>query len=311
MIAELKAAKELIRTQDERITELEDELTKAKLAFADATIKQFSSQQSTLHATPPSRSGQTSYAKVTSGHAAPTLVAKLAKPLGENSKMSLEEMEQILNTNSGGPIPASVRQKDSTVYLRLSNPDDLDRATSTLQSRQGPSNSNLFLSVSQTTRLYPVVALFVDLALLPKLREEIMLRNVQFKDKIVTISQIFKKQGSNKGHIKIFFNCRSARDYALNCGSVDFFNTSARLVEPLVDREVRRCFICQSYGHAMSTCRMTTPSCGKCAGPHRTRECSATFKKCVHCAGAHETGDRFCPIQMKAVARYQERNDRM
>ena len=79
MIAELKAAKELIRTQDERITELEDELTKAKLAFADATIKQFSSQQSTLHATPPSRSGQTSYAKVTSGHAAPTLVAKLAE----------------------------------------------------------------------------------------------------------------------------------------------------------------------------------------------------------------------------------------
>lgn len=164
LIAELKAAKELITVQDVRITELEAELTAAKLAFAEATIKQFSSQQNVPHATSSPRPDQTSYARVASGQAVPTLIAKLAAPLRENSKMSLEEMEQILDTNTGGPIPASVRQKDNTVYLRLSTPADLARATSTLQSRQGPSNLNLFSSVSQTTRLYPVVALFVDLA---------------------------------------------------------------------------------------------------------------------------------------------------
>lgn len=70
-----------------------------------------------------------------------------------------------------------------------------------------------------------------------------MLKNGVFKGKTDSVTQIFKKTGTNKGHAKIFFNCLDTRDYALMRDEVDFFNTTACLVEVLLDREVRRCLI--------------------------------------------------------------------
>jgi hypothetical protein len=149
--------------------------------------------------------------------------------------------------------------------------------------------------------------LFVDLSFLPGLKKELMLRNESLKGKVDSVTQIFKKPGTNKGHVKIFFNCQDTRDYALMGGEVDFFNTTARLVEVLLDREVRRCFNCQGYGHSQASCRDPVPRCGKCAGANRTRDFSSNVKQCANCSDPHEAGDRFCNVQMKAVARYRIR----
>lgn len=60
-----------------------------------------------------------------------------------------------------------------------------------------------------------------------------------------SVTQLFAKPNSQKGHVKILSNCKEAKDLALAGGEVGFFNTTARLVEVLLDREVRRCFKCQ------------------------------------------------------------------
>ncbi|KZS12011.1 Uncharacterized protein APZ42_023102 [Daphnia magna] len=142
----------------------------------------------------------------------------------------------------------------------------------------------MFSSISRSSKLYPAVALFVDLDLLPGLKNELILRNAAFKRKIDSVTQIKKKTGSNKGHVKLIF-----------------------LTQPpvwwlLLDREVRQCFNCQGYGHSQASCRSTSPLYGKCAESHRTRDCMGAAKKCANCSGAHEDGDRFCNVQMKAVA---------
>jgi hypothetical protein len=309
----LGAALDFVKLQHDRIIKLESELINAKLAFANATINQFNSKQPSLVCQAPLTQGlplRPSYAQATRVEPAPVLVANLAKGSTPSDKISLEKMEQLLDSNTGGPVPSSVRQKDSTVFVRLNNPADFDRAKSILESRQNVDSINMFSSISRSSKLYPAVALFVDLSLLPGLKNELMLRNEAFKGKIDSVTQIYKKPGTNKGHVKIFFNCRDIRDYALMGGEVDFFNTTARLVEVLLDREVRRCFNCQGYGHSQASCRSTSPRCGKCAGSHRTRECTGTIKKCANCSGPHEAGDRFCTVQMKAVARYRIRLER-
>ena len=138
----------------------------------------------------------------------------------------------------------------------------------------------MFSSISRSSKLYPAVALFVDLSLLPGLKNELMLRNEAFKGKIDSVTQIYKKPGTNKGHVKIFFNCRDIRDYALMGGEVDFFNTTARLVEVLLDREVRRCFNCQGYGHSQASCRSTSRAVESVLG-HTVRESVLVQSKSV------------------------------
>lgn len=90
-------------------------------------------------------------------------------------------------------------------------------------------------------------------------------------------------------------------------GVVNFFNTTTRLVEVLLDREVRRCFNYQRHGHAQAACRTSSPRFGKCANEHRTRNClyPQGTKKCSKHSGAHHAGDRLCPVQMKGVVCYR------
>ncbi|KAJ7661699.1 hypothetical protein B0H14DRAFT_3077201, partial [Mycena olivaceomarginata] len=49
------------------------------------------------------------------------------------------------------------------------------------------------------------------------------------------------------------------------------------------------CFNCQGYGHTQHQCKQKTPTCARCAGPHRSSSCPATSstkcgpgKRCEH-----------------------------
>jgi hypothetical protein len=166
----LEAALELLKFQHQRISNLESELLNAKVAFANAAINQFNTIQPTLASQvlptsdPPTRP---SYAQATRVDPKPVLVASFTKGSAQTDKISLEKMEQLLDSNAGGPVPSSVRQKDGTVFVRLNNPADFDRAKNILESKQNVDSNNLFSSISQSSKLYPAVALFVDLSFLP------------------------------------------------------------------------------------------------------------------------------------------------
>lgn len=70
-----------------------------------------------------------------------------------------------------------------------------------------------------------------------------------------------------------------------------------------------RCYKCQRYDHASSTCRKEVYTCQRCGGPHQNKtyvqgkivgECRLP-QKCIHCAQEHDAGFFRCPIQLKYV----------
>jgi hypothetical protein len=92
-----------------------------------------------------------------------------------------------------------------------------------LESKAGPDSINVFNSDSRPSKFFPAVALFVNLSYLPSLKEELILRNRGLKGKIESVSQVFAKSDSQKGHVKTMFNCKVARDLALAEAELDFF----------------------------------------------------------------------------------------
>ncbi|KZS05581.1 Uncharacterized protein APZ42_031199 [Daphnia magna] len=192
----LGAALDFVRLQHERITKLESELLNAKITFANSAIAQFNSQQISLNSQAPSTQGlptRPSYAQAARVQHAPVLVANFGKGCAPADRVSLEKMEQLLNSHAGGPVPSSVWQKDSTVFVRLNYPADFDREKSILEFKQNSEHNSMYSSIIRSPKLYPAVALFVDVDLLPGLKNELILRNAAFKGKIDSVTQIKKK----------------------------------------------------------------------------------------------------------------------
>lgn len=278
-----------------------------KHAFADVIAKSYHAQPRT--ASPCQQildipASKPSYASATRGQPCPVLIANYTDGAKPADRVSIATVDQLLGAGSDGPVPQRVRQKDDKLYITLKNPADYERAKSIMEKK--PECTSVFKSVTKSNVLYPAVALFVNLSYLPNLKEELMYRNDELKDKVHSYRQIFTKPGTNTGHVKIFFTCRTTRDNLLFRGSVDILNPELRVVEVDLNREVRRCFNCQGYSHAQASCRDTSACCNsKCSGSHRTRDCKSDVKKCASCSGPHHAGDKLCSVQMKAVARYR------
>ncbi|EFX69741.1 hypothetical protein DAPPUDRAFT_113390 [Daphnia pulex] len=211
----LMAAIDFIKTQHERISKLESDLLDVKLAFADAMTLRFVDLRSSLTSQPsvPVHSSKPLYSQAVRGQQAPVLVASFSSSAMPPDRISLAGLEKLLDSGAGGPFPASVRQKDNNIFVRLNDPANLDRAKSILESKAGPDSVNIFNSESRPTKLY-----------LPSLKDELMLRNFGLKGKIDSESQFFAKpNSSNKGHVKILFNCKEARDLAILNGETERF----------------------------------------------------------------------------------------
>ena len=81
------------------------------------------------------------------------------------------------------------------------------------------------------------------------------------------------------------------------------------MVEVDLNREVRRCFRCQTYGNiaksANNAC-MLDEVCGYCAGDHSTKECTRTgHPKCANFSKAHRAGDPSCSLEIRGVNRFR------
>ena len=118
---------------------------------------------------------------------------------------------------------------------------------------------------------------------------------------------MYTKPNANFGHVKICFRNKAVRDEALRKGRIFVFDTSHRIVEFDLNREVRRCFNCQRYGHTQHNCKAQFSACGKCASRHRTKGCTENKDawKCVNCSGAHQSDHRDCSEQIKVITRYR------
>ena len=77
-----------------------------------------------------------------------------------------------------------------------------------------------------------------------------------------------------------------------------------------IKKEPIRCLKCQGWNHMADMCEQTPDTCSNCAEPHRTMKCPCPHKKwCVSCKSKdHASWSRECPVFLKKVAAYDERN---
>ena len=276
----------VISELEESVAKLNSDIADMKIAFADRTLASFSN------------SSRPSYAAATRSS---VLVANFADGEKPNAPLTVASVESILDTKSSGLGPQHVREKDNNVYITFNDSADVEKAAFVFQKQP------LFKSASSLSVLHQVVALFVDVSDLNRLQSELEFPNNSFKGQIHSVKKVYSKPGSSIDHAKIFLRTKQAKDEALGRGRAFLSTSSHRIVPPDVNREVRRCFNCQRYGHTQHECKAESPACGKCAEHHRTNDCKAIKKKwkCVNCKGGHQTGDKDCPKQIVAVARYR------
>ena len=115
-----------------------------------------------------------------------------------------------------------------------------------------------------------------------------------------------KKLGGNSSLCyKIIFNMIKRPDRIKVFGDRRSFPIRAYIPPPL------RCYKCQKYDHASSTCRLPKGEyiCQRCGGNHQSKiykdgklesECDQEMK-CCHCKQKHEAGYIKCPTQISYV----------
>jgi len=215
-------------------------------------------------------------------------------------------IDRILGADSSGPVPQIVQRRDRFVYMSFADAVQSGKAKSILES--DPAGTKLFQSVDSRRRLFPAVARSVDLSDLEGLRRDIVLRNDFLNGSLEAVKPLFRGRDGAVGHVKLLFNSASKRDEAVQRGRI--YADGRRVAVTAVDwnREVKRCYQCQRYGHIARQCP-SQPACGRCAGSHSPGQCNSAPKRCVNCGGPHISGDPSCNEQVKAVRRLKARFD--
>ena len=139
-------------------------------------------------------------------------------------------------------------------------------------------------------------------------------RNPNISHHLVSTHFIHRYLSSGFGHLRLLFSSRDMAASCLSRGTIYYDSGSGgtgihafRVVEPLWDREVRRFFRSNRYGHSQAICKATQASCGQCAGEHPARDydVSVLKNKCSNCSGPHQSGDPSCSVQIAAVRKYK------
>jgi hypothetical protein len=218
-------------------------------------------------------------------------------------------MDNLLDSKNKGPVAQQVSRKDDKVYVTFADAVESARAQTIMESKA--ECKAIFKPIGTQVRMYPAIGLYADISDVRELENDIRFRNPCARDtlqKVIVTKRLKNGAGieTGLGHIKLLFNSAAARDRILNQNRMFTEGKAIRVVEVDANREVRRCYKCQKYGHTQQHCSDTV-RCGHCAGQHSTGECRSGSKRCINCHGEHASGDRTCPEQVKEVRKYRLR----
>jgi hypothetical protein len=304
---QLQQAQSFLKEAKEELKQQQQIMTNYKIAFAD---RMFESYEKT--ANQPHIQETKSYAAATKGatnnaanhkHAQSTLAFSIDSS-GADKELNIKLIDTFLDAKAAGnPVPLSVNRKDDKGYITFPNQEDAEKARMILTN--STTCRGIINDLKTQIKLYPAIGLFAPEGDLKELKEEIEFRNGFIADSLVKIVQIHKCKEPDLIHIKLFFNSPEVRDEAIYRAKIHTSMKKIKIVPIDVNREVRRCYKCNKYGHTSTRCNATTATCGKCGQNHDTRSCKATIYKCPNCKLSHIAGDLKCPEQIKAVNRYR------
>lgn len=288
-----RAYAKLAEDAEKSLALLSKEFNAYKIAFADQEFKKRTKSA-------PGLAGSSGY-----GH--PDDQATIVATIDESK--STEEittglLDKILDAGSGGPVPQVVKRRGDRVYLSFADALQSGKARGILES--SGRDAGLFKSVESKKRLFPAVVRNVELGNVPWLLEEVRLRNELLRGSLEEIKPFFRSKRDTTGHAKLLFSSRRKRDEAISRGKIYVDGRRFAVEEVNWDREVRRCYRCQRYGHIAGFCK-AGPSCGHCAGDHESFNCDTGGpKKCTNCGGGHQAGDPACREQVRMVRRLRD-----
>ena len=104
---------------------------------------------------------------------------------------------------------------------------------------------------------------FANVDKLPALKEELMYRNHALKGKAHPLKSVYTKPNTKVGLVKMLLTCKETRDDVIFRGKVYVHESVHFTAEIDFNREMRRCFKCQKYGHMQRECRAASHVCGK------------------------------------------------
>ena len=273
----------------------EDAFLAYKVAFADEAFKAFTLNRDQVAPCSPPALPESS-----------TLVVTVNEDAA-NEEVDTKFIDQLLEAAESGPVPQVVRRKEGKVFISFSDAVQSGRAKAVMETK--PECRHLFHSVDTQAKLFPAVILNVDVADLDVLKKELAFRNPMVSNSILKVHTIFRSPNNVTGHVKLFFGTKSIRDAVVKAGNLFACGRRFRVVEVDLNREVRRCFRCQAYGHIAKTASnvcLHDEVCGFCAGAHSSKTCARTGPpKCANCSKAHRAGDPSCTFQIRAVNRFR------
>ena len=218
--------------------DLEKELIEVKVAFADRSLEEFRRGSGV-----PARR---SYASAAGGHTDGGRAILVAKVEASASPINLSKIDALLGSSLRGPVAQDVRQKDDKVIMTFSDSDSREAARGILEGSQ--ECKVLFSSVSSSTGYFPVIARYMNVGATEEaMLSEIRYRNPVLKEHVKSARVIHRFKDSSEGHVKLWITSREARDNILQRGEIYLSERRCKVVEPDLNREVRRCYKCQQY----------------------------------------------------------------
>jgi hypothetical protein len=101
---------------------------------------------------------------------------------------------------------------------------------------------------------YQVGAHFENVSDLGILKKELRHHNALLRGQIQHVRVIFPMPQTTEGDVKVFLETRATRDDILALHRASIFSTYYSIVPVDLNREVRRCFKFQRYGHIQLDC---------------------------------------------------------
>ena len=305
IIVDLKQAlTEQIKISSElssKCSTLSKDITDLKLALADKFLTSYRSK-----AAPAPNRTYAEIARMVNPVASRAAIVATISPTAPSQNLDPAAIDSLLGSLcSDGPIAQTISQSKDRIVITFNDTSQRDKAKMILESN--PDCKPIFQSLQAKSSLYPAVMLNVPLEEPDRIKADIIKRNPCIAEDLVSVHFIQRNSDPGLGHVKLLFSSQLAMASSLDRGCIFYRYRVHKLVEPNWNREVRRCYKCNLYGHTIANCRSQTDRCGKCAAAHQTRSCTASADsfRCTNCAGSHQSGDPACPSQIEAVRRYK------